>query len=68
MSVFIALTIGLVFWLSAWAFGLKAFDAFIVTVLLTLGAATARIIAPFVNQLLGRESADYEELGAAERN
>ena len=67
MSVLVALPVGLVFWLAAWAFGAKAFDAFIVTGLLTVGAAAARIVAPYVKQLMGRESADFEELGASER-
>jgi hypothetical protein len=67
VSVLVALTVGLVFWLVAWALGAKAFDAFLVTALLTLSAATARIVAPFVNQLLGREPAQSEELGSAER-
>ena len=67
MSVIVALTVGLVFWLAAWAFDVKAFDAFMVTVALTIGAATVRLAAPYVNQLLGREAAPSEELGPAER-
>jgi hypothetical protein len=65
--VLVALTVGLVFWIVAWAFGIKAFDAFLVTVALTLGAATARIAAPYVNQFLGREPAARTELGPLER-
>ena len=67
MSVLVALTVGLVFWITAWAFGIKAFDAFLVTVALTITAATARLIMPFVNQLLGREGAPGTELGTPER-
>jgi hypothetical protein len=67
VSVLVALTVGLVFWIAAWAFGLKAFDAFLVTVALTITAATARLAAPFVNQLLGREGASEAQLGAPER-
>lgn len=67
MGVIIALTVGLVFWLAAWAFGMKAFDAFMVTVALTVIAATARIAAPFVNQLRGREPAAETQLGPPER-
>jgi len=63
----VALTVGLVFWITAWAFGMNAFDAFMVTVALTIAAATVRIAAPFVNQLLGREAASEMELGPAER-
>jgi hypothetical protein len=55
MSVLVALTVGLVFWITAWAFGIKAFDAFLVTVLLVVSAAAVRIVSPFVKQLLRRE-------------
>jgi hypothetical protein len=65
--VLVALTVGLVFWIAAWAFGIKAFDAFLVTIAVTLGAATARIAAPYVNQLLGRDRAAPTELGPPER-
>ena len=68
MSVLVAFTVGVVFWVAAWAFGIKAFDAFLVTVALTLTAATVRIVAPFVNQFLGREQASQTELGAPERS
>ena len=62
-----ALTVGLVFWIVAWAFGIKAFDAFLVTVALVMIAVTTRLVMPFVNQLLGRESASGPQLGAPER-
>ena len=55
MSVLVALTVGLVFWISAWAFGIKAFDAFLVTVLLVVSAAAMRMVSPFLKQLLRRE-------------
>ena len=61
MGVLVALTVGLVFWISAWAFGIKAFDAFLVTVLLVVSAAAIRIVSPFVKQLLGREQAPAAE-------
>lgn len=67
MSVLVAFTVGVVFWIAAWAFGVKAFDAFLVTVALTVGAATVRLVMPFVNQLLGREGASEAQLGTAER-
>jgi len=50
--VLVALTIGLVFWIIAWSLGVKAFDAFMVTILLTLIAATARVMMPFINRIL----------------
>jgi hypothetical protein len=67
VGVLLALTVGLVFWITAWAFGIKAFDAFLVTAALTVGAATVRIAAPFVKQFMGREPAAQTELGAPER-
>lgn len=48
----VALTVGLVFWIVAWSLGVKAFDAFMVTVLLTLIAVTARMVMPYVNKVL----------------
>ena len=56
MIVLVAFTTGVVFWIVAWSFGIKSFDAFMVVVLLTVIAATIRVVAPFVNQMLGREA------------
>jgi hypothetical protein len=63
MSVLVALTVGLVVWITAWAFGVKSFDAFLVTVALVVTAAAVRLIAPFVRQLLGRDIAAPAEQG-----
>jgi hypothetical protein len=52
--VLVALTVGLVFWITAWAFGVKSFDAFLVCALLTITAATYHVAKPFIEQLLGR--------------
>jgi hypothetical protein len=57
MGILLALTTGLVFWISAWAFGAKSFDAFLVTLALVLIAVTIRILKPFVDRLLGNEPA-----------
>jgi hypothetical protein len=65
MAILVTFTVGLVWWICAWAFGIKAFDAFLLTVLMTITAATVVMIKPFVNQLLGREPASLEERGAA---
>jgi hypothetical protein len=64
MAVLVALTIGLVWWIAAWSFDVKAFDAFMVTVALVVTAAAYRLIKPFLDQLLGRETAPMEERGA----
>jgi len=52
MIVLCALTVGLVFWIVAWALGAKAFDAFLFTSLITLSAAAVQIVMPFVTKLL----------------
>ena len=64
MGVLVALVVGLVWWLTAWAFGIKAFDAFLLTVALVVGAAAVHMLRPFIDQLLGREVAEPEEQGA----
>jgi uncharacterized membrane protein len=62
--VYVALLIGLVWWIAAWAFGIKAFDAFLLTAALVVGAAAYTIVKPFLDKLLGREAASIEEEGA----
>jgi len=46
MIVLVTLTVGLVLWIVAWAFGIKAFDAFLFTSLITVMAAGWRIARP----------------------
>jgi hypothetical protein len=48
MGLVVATTVGLVIWLVMWALGIKAIDAFMITVLLVLLGATMRIIAPYL--------------------
>lgn len=48
MGLVVATTFGLVVWIVMWALGIKAFDAFLITVLVILLGATARIIAPYL--------------------
>jgi Mn2+/Fe2+ NRAMP family transporter len=54
MAVLVTLTVGLVWWIVAWAFGIKAFDAFLLTVAMTLAAYTVVAVKPYVHQMLGR--------------
>jgi Mn2+/Fe2+ NRAMP family transporter len=54
MSLLVALTIGLVWWVSAWSLGIKSFDAFMVTMLIVVLAATWYVAKPFVQSFLGR--------------
>jgi hypothetical protein len=62
--VLVALTVGLVWWVSAWALGIKAFDAFLLTAFLVVAAAAIRMVSPFLKQLMGTEAAELEERGA----
>lgn len=64
MIILVAFTTGLVFWITAWSFGMKSFDAFLVVALLTVTAATIRLVTPFVNQLLGREAPAPDQRGS----
>jgi hypothetical protein len=48
MGVILASTFGLILWLVLWALGVKAFDAFLLTLLIALVAATVRMIAPYL--------------------
>ena len=52
MQVLISLTVGLVVWIVLWALGAKAFDAFMITALIVLCAAVARIVEPYVRERL----------------
>jgi Mn2+/Fe2+ NRAMP family transporter len=63
MTVLVTLTVGLVWWIVAWSFGIKAFDAFLLTVLMVVTAAAVVMAKPFLDQLLGREAASSEEKG-----
>ncbi len=54
MVVMVALTVGLVWWITAWAFGIKAFDAFLLTAFLVVSAAAFQMLKPFLDQMLRR--------------
>jgi hypothetical protein len=64
VTVYVALVVGLVWWITAWAFGIKAFDAFLLTGALVVGAAAYQMVKPFLDQMLGREAPKLEEEGA----
>lgn len=64
MTVYVTLVIGLVWWIAAWAFGIKAFDAFLLTAALVVGAAAYEIAKPFLDRALGREVPSIEQEGA----
>lgn len=46
MGLLLTITAGLVLWIVLWAIDFKAFDAFLITLLLVILAATARLVAP----------------------
>jgi hypothetical protein len=48
MGLLITTVVGLVIWVVLWGVGAKGFDAFMITLLLIVVAATARMIAPFL--------------------
>ena len=48
MGLVVATTFGLIVWLIMWALGVKAFDAFMITVLVVLVGATMRILLPYL--------------------
>ena len=48
MSVLVAATIGLSLWIVLWSVGAKGMDAFLVTILLVVGALTMRAISPYL--------------------
>ena len=54
MAILVALTIGLVWWVSAWSLGIKSFDAFMVTALIVVLAAAWYVARPHLQAFLGR--------------
>ena len=48
MGLVVATTVGIVIWIVMWALGIKAVDAFMITLLLVVVGATMRIIAPYL--------------------
>lgn len=46
MTVFVTLSVGLVLWIVAWSFGVKALDAFLFTSIITVMAAAVQIARP----------------------
>ena len=59
MGLYLALITGLVVWILGWALGLKSFDAFLITALIILVAASGRILSIFLPSRQG----DDDELG-----
>jgi uncharacterized membrane protein len=64
LIVYVTLVIGLVWWIAAWAFGIKAFDAFLLTAAMVVGAAAYVMLKPYLDRMRGREAAAIEDDGA----
>ena len=54
MGGLFVITLGLAIWIVGWAFGLKSFDVFMISVFIAVGVATVHITAPFVKRQLAR--------------
>jgi NhaP-type Na+/H+ and K+/H+ antiporter len=61
MIILVTLTVGLVWWIAAWAFGIKSFDAFLLTAAMVVTAAAVVLLRPFLDQIRGREQGPPEE-------
>ncbi len=48
MGILLTTIAGLSLWIVLWALGVKSFDAFMITVLMVVIAATAHMVAPFL--------------------
>jgi hypothetical protein len=48
MGLVVATTFGLVIWLVMWALGVKALDSFLITVVIVVLGATARILTQYL--------------------
>lgn len=59
MGLYLSLIAGLVVWIVLWALGIKSFDAFLITILIVVVAASVRIFSVF---LPGHRAGD-DELG-----
>ncbi len=55
MLVFQTFVYGLLIWLTLWAFGFKAFDAFLIPLAMTVVALAWNQYGGAVKELLGRE-------------
>ena len=52
MQIFVSAVVGLALWLILWAFNVKAIDAFLLTIVIVLGATVAWMVGPSVKKLL----------------
>jgi hypothetical protein len=48
MLLFLTMITGLVIWIILWAIGVKSVDAFLITILMVLLAATWQLVSPYL--------------------
>jgi hypothetical protein len=48
MGLLLTLIAGLVIWIVLWALGAKAFDAFMITVVMVVVAGAVRLVTPYL--------------------
>jgi hypothetical protein len=48
MGLVLSTTAGLVIWIVLWALGASGFDAFLITIVIVVIAATARMLVPYL--------------------
>jgi hypothetical protein len=58
MVILVALTVGLVWWVSAWALGVKSFDAFMLAALIVVLAAGWYVMKPHLDAYIRRQRAE----------
>ena len=56
MGALLALIFGMALWVALWGIGVKSFDAFMLFLLILLGAGIARVVTP---HLPGNRPGDY---------
>lgn len=52
MQIYVATVVGLCLWIILWAFDVKAFDSFFLTLAIILGATVAWMAGPYVRNLI----------------
>jgi hypothetical protein len=52
MTIYVSTVVGLVLWIVLWAFDVKAFDAFMLTIAIVVSATVVWMATPFVKNLL----------------
>ncbi len=60
MPILVALTVGLVWWVSAWALGIKSFDAFMLTALILVLAAGWYVLKPHLDAYVRRGQGELD--------